>query len=379
MRTTSISRIFGLSFLALSSCALSALTPAWAQDPPTTDAPVPGASAAAAAAAVSGSGATTGAASDPLSATVIQRASGSTATSSASSSTRRRQKRGGKAREGVIEPWSGRRVLLLLPLKLGPGFNADQAFGQAILSRTETELQEELSETGKFSVIRAHRFSPLIQRGLQEKRLTEAQAQATINNPLVEPGQAAPPPATVETATTFLQQFTFDQVPMIAEFFLEEVRASGTGNRTSVQAQVAGRLYEVGNPVALKAPVVRSDAFSRGRNNIERYQGAARNAFAQIADEFTAPLEDVQLPMVTPAPAPVALTPEPEVPAATMPEPVAPAPLAGAGGNANTPLPGDVSIAGASSRTSGTAGGVPQLPSATPPLGIAVPNAPAAR
>ena len=63
-----------------------------------------------------------------------------------------------------IEPWPGQRVLLLMPLTLGQGFNADQAFGRAILPQAEAALFEELQKTGKFSVVRAHRFSPLIQR-----------------------------------------------------------------------------------------------------------------------------------------------------------------------------------------------------------------------
>jgi hypothetical protein len=185
-------------------------------------------------------------------------------------------------------------------LKLGPGFNADRAFGQAILSRAEAILQAQLEATGKFSIIRAHRFSPLIQRALQEKRLTEAQANDAIKEkPASAPGQnPTVGEVSLADATTFLNQFTFDQVPLIGEFALEEVRGGGTPVRPGVQAQVSGRMYELNNPIALKSPVLTSNTATRGRNNIERYLDAARDAFAAVASELTAPLEDVELPDV---------------------------------------------------------------------------------
>ena len=256
-----------------------------------------------------------------------------------------------------LEPWPGRRVVLLLPLQLGVGFNADQQFGKLILPRAEAELTAALEATGKFSVLRVHRFSPLVQRGLQEKRITPAD----VSNITAEP-------ISIENATEFLSKYTFDQTPLIADFRLEEVRSSIPGmagmkmkdgqmsgkmmsngmsdgqtmknrdmvvdammdngmmgqplqnNATSsqsmsnksmmgekkmqgkmkagvpgVQAQISGKLYQL-DGAGTKNSVVTSMSIQKGRNNIERYLLAASDAFERIATQFTAPLEDVTLP-----------------------------------------------------------------------------------
>lgn len=265
-----------------------------------------------------------------------------------------------------IEPWQGRRVLLLLPLQLGEGFNADRAFGQAILPQAESLLQKQLQATGKFSVIQAHRFSPLIQRGLQEKRLTEAQVADFLKA------------QTLENANTFLNQFVFDRPAMIADFRLEEVRAISDPKRPSVQVQVSGRLYGAGNPIAIKSPVSTSEPARTGRNNIERFLAAANNAFMQAAMEMVAPLQDIEFPNVEPAPAAVG-TATPAAPNTATPNAGAPAsgtPDATTSANP-APVAGDRPITGSPSASS--AGSVPQLPPARPPLGITVPNAPTAR
>jgi hypothetical protein len=264
-----------------------------------------------------------------------------------------------KARVTGIEPWQGRRTVLLLPLQLGEGWNADRNFGQAILSRAEQMLEAQLQSTGKFSVIRAQRFNPLVQRALQEKRLTEEQVTNLIQAP------------TLENATAFLTQFTFDRPAMIADFRLEEVRGGGTATQPSVQAQVSGRLYELGNPVAFKSPVVTSDAVRAGRNNIERYLSAADNAFDQAAAELVAPIQDIEIPMAV-ATTPAAAGTTGTVPAVTPGAAVAP----GTTGAVTTPVPAPTTSAttGAASATSNP-NAVPQLPAARPPLGITVPDA----
>ena len=267
-----------------------------------------------------------------------------------------------------LEPWPGRRVVLLLPLQLGVGFNANREFGNLILPRAEAELANALEATGKFSVLRIHRFSPLVQRGLFEKRVTEEQVRNVTTDPV-----------SIDSAMAFLSQYTFDQAPMVADFRLEEVRSSTPGgganmsmkmqsgqtmnnsqnngqsmgrsmvvdgmmgngmpgtplsgntmnnsamNRSamksdmmvsktamkskmkvgvpSVQAQVSGRLYQVGESIAYKAPVVTSMSVQQGNNNIERYLLAASDAFTRIATQFTAPLEDIALPSAPTVPA----------------------------------------------------------------------------
>ncbi|HEX8550156.1 MAG TPA: hypothetical protein VF681_01240 [Abditibacteriaceae bacterium] len=257
-----------------------------------------------------------------------------------------------RARIAGLEPWRGQRVLLLLPLQLGEAFNVDRAFGQAILPAAEQNLQAMLQKTGKFSVIQAHRFNPVLQRALVERRITNDQLTALVNTP------------NLENARAVLGKITFDQTPMIAQFILEEVRLGGTAKSTSVQAQVTGRLYELDNPVAYKSTVVTSNP-QRGANVTAASVAAMNDSFARSIEEFVAPIPEIQLALPV-APAPVT----PTVPAVT-PVPVQPvAPVS----TPAVPSSGGESLIGSSTRTPSS--GVPQLPAASPPLGINVPNAP---
>ncbi len=195
-----------------------------------------------------------------------------------------------------IEPWAGRRVLFLMPLQLGAGWNADVNFGRAILPRAEELLQNQLQKTGKFSVVRAHRFSPLVQRGLQEKRVTEDQVIGAIGD---DKTGALP---TLEGVSNLLGQFVFDRPAMIADFRLQEVRSGGDALHPTVQVQVTGHLYEM-TPgptpayaeVTIKSPITFTSAPARdGRNNIDRFLMASDNAFMQVANGFVAPIQDIQ-------------------------------------------------------------------------------------
>lgn len=265
------------------------------------------------------------------------------------------------ARTVGLEAWRGQRVLLLLPLQLGEAFNVDRAFGTALLPNAEQNLQGLLEQTGKFSVVEAHRFNPILQRALSEKTITKDQLTALVDTP------------TLDNARLVLSKISFDRTPMIAQFVIEEVRLGGSAKDTSVQTQVSARLYEMGNPQALKTTVITSNA-QRGGSVTESTQAALVDSFRRTVAEFVAPIEEIQLAIPGPAepslaPAPSETAPAPAEPVAAAPAPVVP--------TNNVTLPGDVSMAGASSR--GTIGnGVPQLPSATPPLGINVPNAPTA-
>jgi hypothetical protein len=258
-----------------------------------------------------------------------------------------------------LEAWRGQRVLLLLPLELGEGFNVDRAFGQALLPDAEQSLQALLQATGKFSVMEPHRFNPVLQRAQVERAITATEFTTLVTAP------------TLENARLVLSKLSFDRPPMIAQFFVEEIRLSGTPAKTSVQAQVSGRLYELGNPVALKTTVITSNSVT-GRNVTTSTLVAMTDAFRRSTAEFVAPIEEIQLAL----PEPVVPTPTPVAPPVVAPPVVAPPVVAPpvSGGN-NVTLPGDVSILGSSSRGVLT-NGVPQLPSATPPLGINVPNAP---
>ncbi|HEX8832831.1 MAG TPA: hypothetical protein VF719_01460 [Abditibacteriaceae bacterium] len=251
----------------------------------------------------------------------------------------------------MLEPWRGQRVLLLLPLQLGEGWNVDRAFGTALLPDAEQALQDMLQKTGKFSVIEPHRFNPILQRATQEKRITTDQLTTLVTTP------------TLENARIVLSKIAFDQPPMIAQFVLEEMRFSGADKNAKVQLQVSGRLYELGNPVAIKSTVITSNAQNASRVSVGTL-AAANDAFARSIAEFVAPIPEIQ---VVP-PAPVAPTP------VVTPTPVVPVPVVPVAPVVTVPLPGDVAIAGSSSRNPSDL--VPQLPAPMPPLGINVPNSP---
>jgi hypothetical protein len=259
-----------------------------------------------------------------------------------------------------LESWRGQRVLLLLPLQLGEAFNVDRAFGEALLPDAEQSLQAMLQKTGKFSVMEAHRFNPVLQRALVEKAITNDQLTNLIKTP------------SLENARTVLSKISFDRPPLIAQFIVEELRLGGTAKNTSVQAQVSGRLYELGNPVAIKSTVITSGSQSGGSVTSSTL-AAMNDSFRRSVVEFVAPIEEIQL--VLPEPSAPVKAPVPVAPApVALPEPVVvPAPPRGD----VSLLTGGTPMAGASSR--GPIGnGVPQLPSATPPLGINVPNVPTA-
>ena len=268
----------------------------------------------------------------------------------------------------VRELWAGQRVLMLLPLGLGEGWNSTEAVSNAILPESGQILRGVLQRTDKFSVIEGHRFSPLLMRAVQERRVTQEQ----VNTLLKE--------TTLGNARIVLSKIGFDQPPFIADFRLEEVRAGGTSTKPTVQVQVSARLYELGGQAGNNTVIVTSKAMAGGRNDVDRILLAARDAFAQAAAQLLTPPDDnaIILPRAAgpaagkpskgkgnaPARPVPATTPLPPAPVSPPSRPVAP----------GVPLPGDVPMAGASSR--GGDNSVPQLPAPEPPLGVAVPDAP---
>ncbi|MDQ3814002.1 MAG: hypothetical protein M3347_08625, partial [Armatimonadota bacterium] len=229
----------------------------------------------------------------------------------------------------VLESWPGYRVVMLLPLRVGEGWNADPAYNNLILAQAENRLRTAMTATKKFSVIQPYRFSPLFQRAVIEKRLTQDQVNQLVENP------------TVENAAGVLEKLGFDYPPLIADFRLEEVRATvptprststtasststgstSTGSTTAsgqkesspkeepkteaapapvtrrgnptkaVQVQVSGKLYDTSNRVAVKTAVVTSDSVKSGRSTLERILSAADDAFDQIVTDFVRPPAD---------------------------------------------------------------------------------------
>jgi len=237
------------------------------------------------------------------------------------------------------EPWPSKRVVLVLPLQLGESWNADRNAGTMLLPQAQDRLYEALTATGKFSVIEAHRFNPILNRAVNDKKVTPDQFDALVQSP------------SLETAREVLSTMTFTQQPVIADFRLEEVRASGADKRQVLQVQVSGRLYEVTNPVAYKAIVVTSNPVARGKfSALDTAVAAATNAFKQIAVQFVAPLPDFEFsaveapPSETPPPAetapPTPVAPPTPAPAAKPPSSLPEGGFAGASdGGMPFPLP----------------------------------------
>jgi hypothetical protein len=232
------------------------------------------------------------------------------------------------------EPWPGKRVVLVLPLQLGEGWNADPTAGSLLLAPAQDELHEALEATGKFSLIESHRFNPILSRAVQDKVATREQLDALVNAP------------TLETARQILTTMSFEQQPFIADFRLEEVRTNGTGKGSTIQVQVSGRLYEVTNPVAVKSIVVTSNPIVRAKNqsSLDTAVVAAGDAFDQIVAQFVAPLADIEFTPMPTAPTDTATSATPVPPTPVAPTPAPPSSTLPAGGlagasSAGSPFP----------------------------------------
>jgi hypothetical protein len=208
------------------------------------------------------------------------------------------------------EPWPAQRVILLLPLQFGTGWNVDRERAAFILPDAEQKLQQALQRTGKFSTTQLHRYNSIFLRAVQEKALTKEQVSSLLAAPTVDAVQAA------------MGKIHFDQPPLIAEVTMDEVTTEAGAPIPTVRAQVTGKLYEVSDPTPVKSVVVTSAAqplyyaAKRGKNPVyvrrsaaERILTAADNAFGQIATEFVKPLEEIILPEPIAPPADTAIVP----------------------------------------------------------------------
>lgn len=197
-------------------------------------------------------------------------------------------------RESVArEVWPGRRVVLLLPLQLSDNWNADPAWGQTLLRSAEFHLRRALEDTGKFSVVQPYRFDPILQRALQEKRggIAKDQVDELIDKP------------SLQSASGVLANLGFELTPLIADFRLEEVRASGSAKAPAVQVQVLGKLYDLNSQEANQTKVFTSDPIRTQGSQFDTVILAAANAFKMVSREFVKPPADVALPRVEPLPA----------------------------------------------------------------------------
>ncbi len=251
-----------------------------------------------------------------------------------------------------LQIWPGRRVLLVLPIAISPTWNADAQLGRAILPLAQPQLQQALYNTGKFSTTLPYRFDPILRRGLTEKQIAENDITALVKDP------------SLTTARPVIDKLNFDQPVMTTEVFLEELTVGGTSKLPTVQIRALGRLYQQGNPDAIKTVSIRSNAIG-GKTPSERLIGATGQVFREIAAAFVEPPAAFDLPMpIEVAPAPTAVTGQPARPATN----------GGAMGNmtGSTMAPARPATVTPPNSLSSTPGApfVPQLPAAQPPLGV---------
>lgn len=232
--------------------------------------------------------------------------------------------------------------------------------GRAIVLLAEPELQKALIGTGKFSPTLPYRFDPILRRGVKENQLTEEDITALLASP------------SLATSQPVLDKLTFDQPAMTTEIFLEELTIGGTPKQPTVQIRASGKLYQQGNPNAIKTVSVRSDAL-KGKTPSDRLTAAAGQAFREIAAAFVEPPAAFDLPLPV-----VPVTVKGKKGSASTSKPVA-EPMAGeVPGNMSSAIPAETIAAPASIPTAApqilpTAPGaplVPQLSAGAPPLGV---------
>ncbi len=262
------------------------------------------------------------------------------------------------------EYWPGRRVLIVLPVKPGAAWSADAELARALAPLAQTQLQEALGATDKFSATSAHRFNPVFQRALLEKRLTEED---------ITPFVAAP---SLEGAQGIVSKLTFEQPLMIADVRLEELIPGGTVKAPTTQLRISGKLYEQGTAEPVKTLEVTSRP-AGGKTPDVRVSAAARQAFDELAHGFVTRLPVPNLvelmpppPEPTPRPRPGRRGKRPAT-SAMVPNPIpSSAPTPGAAPVAPSVAPPAVATPNIIPSTPG-APIVPQLPAAQPPLDIA--------
>ncbi len=188
-----------------------------------------------------------------------------------------------KMKKPALEIWPGQRVLLVLPLTIGPDWNGGPQLGEAIKPLVRSEVQRAFADTGKFSVTLPYRFDPILRRAVSDN---------LISDDIVNPFVSAP---SLQTAEPIFSKLKFDQVPMITQVQIEELSVGGTVQNPTLQLQVSAKLYEIGGGGPVNSVVVTSDP-ATGRTPEERLQNAAANAFGQVAAFFVKPPESFQLP-----------------------------------------------------------------------------------
>ena len=246
----------------------------------------------------------------------------------------------------MLEIWPGQRVLLVLPLSVGPDWNGGPELAEAAKPLIRPFVQQALTDTGKFSITLPYRFDPILRRAVIDNRISQDLVTPFVDSP------------SLATAQPVFTQLKFEQAPMVTQIQLEEIRVGGTAKKPTAQLQMSGKLYEIGGAGPFRSVTVTSDAVE-GRTPEARLQAAAANGARQIAALFVKAPDSFQLPeslQIKEDAATEAGDKKSAMPAKTMtPTPNAATP------NAATPN-GTAPRAGTSP--------IPVLPPTTPPLNV---------
>lgn len=262
------------------------------------------------------------------------------------------------APKAQLQIWPGRRVLLVLPLAVSPTWNADPQLGRAIIPLAQPQLQRAFYNTGKFSTTLPYRFDPVLRRGITEKQIAENDITALLADP------------SLTTARPVIDKLNFDQPVMTTEVFLEELTVGGTSDKPTVQIQASGKLYEQGNPNPIKTVSIRSNA-ATGKTPSDRLTAATDQVFKEIAEAFVEPPAAFDLPLPV-APAPTAANQKGKSGSPAMGANLG-GPMGGTPVGTPVPMaPAPMSPTAPPNSLSSTPGApfVPQLPAASPPLGV---------
>ena len=237
----------------------------------------------------------------------------------------------------MLEIWPGQRVLLVLPLAIGPDWNGGPELAEAAKPLIRPYVQQALNDTGKFSITLPYRFDPILRRAVVDNRISEDIIKPFVDSP------------SLATANPVFSQLKFEQVPMVTEIQLEEIRVGGTPKDPTVKLQMSGKLYEIGGSGPFRSIVITSDAVG-GRTPEARLQGAAANAAKQIAAYFVNPPASFDLPESLQIKEAPKMAPDGKMPAKNLQPAINTAP------KSMTPQSGLSPI--------------PVLPPTTPPLGV---------
>lgn len=188
-----------------------------------------------------------------------------------------------KAKKPALELWPGQRVLLVLPLTVGPNWNGGPELAEAIKPIIRPVVQSALTNTNKFSLTLPYRFDPILRRAVVENRISQDLITPFVNTP------------SLATAQPVFAQLKFEQVPMVTEIQIEEIRVGTNKSESTAQLQMSAKLYEIGASGPFRSVVITSDAME-GRTPEARIQNAAANAAQQIAAFFVKAPDTFELP-----------------------------------------------------------------------------------